>query len=260
MRFGLVVIGDEILSGRKHDQHLVRMIKQLSCRGLSLSWVEYIGDERSLIVQLFKRTLMSDDTVFSCGGIGATPDDHTRQAMAMALGVPLILHTQAKQLIGVRCAQMAAQGKGSADMTTRENLQRLKMGEFPQGSELIPNPINQVPGFYIRQHYFFPGFPEMALPMTDWVLDNHFAHLFHKRDWKELELRVFETAESLLTPLMEKIEHDFVPVKVYSLPSLGSPQVPPHIELGVKGPAVKVAQAYAALRSGVMSLGCDYAE
>lgn len=260
MRFGLIILGDEILSGRRRDQHLPRVIEMLAQRGLSLHWAEYLGDERAEIASLLKRTMASGDVVFSCGGIGATPDDHTRQAAACALGVPLVLHPQAEALISERCAVMATRGQGSADMSTPENQQRLKMGEFPQGAALIPNPVNQIPGFWINQHYFVPGFPEMAWPMIEWVLDTHYAHWFHQRDWGEFSLYVFATAESLLTPLMEQIEREFVPVKVFSLPNLGGEHMRRHIELGVKGPSEIVTKAYAALRAGVAQLGCEFTE
>ena len=204
--------------------------------------------------------MASGDVVFSCGGIGATPDDHTRQAAAHALGVPLALHPQAALLIGERCAAMAARGQGSADMNTPENQQRLKMGEFPVGAQLIPNPVNQIPGFYVGQHYFVPGFPEMVGPMLEWVLDTHYVHLLYQRDWCEIALRVFDVAESSLTPLMEQIEREFAPVKVFSLPNIGGEQMRRHIELGVKGPKERVSQAYLALRAGVLAQGAEFTE
>ena len=88
MGFGMVIIGDEILSGRRTDKHLPKVIELLSARGLSLDWAEYIGDDRERITATLKRSFASGDMVFSTGGIGATPDDHTRQCAAAALGVP----------------------------------------------------------------------------------------------------------------------------------------------------------------------------
>jgi molybdopterin-biosynthesis enzyme MoeA-like protein len=77
-RFGLIVIGDEILSGRRADKHLSKMIELLHERGLTLSWARYVSDDPEQIVQCLKETFASGDVVFSTGGIGATPDDHTR--------------------------------------------------------------------------------------------------------------------------------------------------------------------------------------
>jgi molybdopterin-biosynthesis enzyme MoeA-like protein len=165
VRFGLVIVGDEILSGKREDKHLSKVIALLGNRGLQLAWTQYAGDDRAALVELFRRTFASDDVVFSCGGIGSTPDDHTRQAAAAALGVPLALHPEAEVLIAQRCADMAREGRGSADMSLPENRQRLKMGEFPVGARIIPNPFNRIPGFTIHRHWFLPGFPVMAWPM-----------------------------------------------------------------------------------------------
>ena len=138
LRFGLVIVGDEILSGKRPDKHLSRVIELLGERGLALSWAEYAGDDRGDLEVLYRRTFASGDVVFSCGGIGSTPDDHTRQAAAEALGVRLALHPEAEVLIAQRCADMAREGRGSADMTLPENRQRLTMGEFPSAARSFP--------------------------------------------------------------------------------------------------------------------------
>ena len=87
MAIGLIIIGDEILSGKRTDQHFPKVVSMLKQRGLQLSWAEYVGDEPARLVALLKRSFASGDIVFSFGGIGATPDDHTRQAAADALGL-----------------------------------------------------------------------------------------------------------------------------------------------------------------------------
>lgn len=166
-RIGLFIIGDEILSGRRQDRHFAKVVELLGARGLRLAWAQFLGDDREALTDALRRSFASGDIVFSCGGIGATPDDHTRQAAAAALGVPLVLHEEARILITERCAETAAEGSGSADMTTPENQRRLKMGEFPEGSEIVPNPYNKIPGFFIRDHTFVPGFPVMAWPMIE---------------------------------------------------------------------------------------------
>ena len=74
----------------------------LAARGLPLSWARYVGDDRSASPPTLRDAFASGDVVFSCGGIGATPDDHTRQCAAAALGVPLALHPQARDLIHER--------------------------------------------------------------------------------------------------------------------------------------------------------------
>ena len=82
------------------------------------------------------------------------------------------------------------------------------MGEFPSGAAIIPNPFNRIPGFSIRNHWFLPGFPVMAWPMIEWVLDTHYAQHFNSHRSVERSLIVFEVAESLLTPLMEESSTD----------------------------------------------------
>lgn len=107
MRIGLIIIGDEILSGKRVDQHFPKVVQLLAARGLQLSWAEFVGDDRERISATLKRTFASGDIVFSCGGIGATPDDHTRQAAAAALGLPLVLHQGGKDSIQQRVRQLA---------------------------------------------------------------------------------------------------------------------------------------------------------
>lgn len=264
IRFGLIIVGDEILSGKREDKHLSKIIELLGARGLQLAWSHYIGDDREALVQLYRRTFDSDDIVISCGGIGATPDDHTRQAAAAALGISVSLHPEAAALISERCVEMARKGHGSADMSTPENQQRLKMGEFPVGAGIVPNPFNRIPGFSVRNHWFVPGFPVMAWPMVEWVLDTHYAQYFNSHLKVERSLIVFEVAESLLTPLMENIEQTYPGVRSFSLPSVGdgSDGKPArrHVELGVRGAEASVIeQAFAELRSAVLALGAEVA-
>lgn len=245
MAIGLIIIGDEILSGKRIDQHLPKVIELLKERGLSLDWAEYVGDDRARITATLQRSFASGDIVFSTGGIGATPDDHTRQCAAAALELEIVLHPEAKALIQQRITETSAASATPVDLSSADNLHRLKMGEFPQGAAIIPNPFNKIPGFAIRQHYFVPGFPVMAWPMIAWVLDTHYAHLFHQQARDEKAVLVFEVAESLLTPMMEALEFKYPLIKVFSLPSVGSETIRRHIELGVKGEPTQVASAFA---------------
>ena len=143
MQFGAIIIGDEIMSGKRQDKHMATVISTLRERGLELSWCQYLADEPALITATLKRTLATADVVFSFGGIGATPDDHTRQCAADAVGVALALHPDADTEIRARFG---------ADITP----QRLQMGEFPIGSRIIPNPYNRIPGFSFNHHHFLP--------------------------------------------------------------------------------------------------------
>ncbi|MGF6725273.1 molybdopterin-biosynthesis enzyme MoeA-like protein [Paraburkholderia sp. GAS41] len=266
MAFGVIIIGDEILSGRRVDKHLPKVIELLTARGLSLGWAEYIGDEPDRITATLRRTFASGDIVFSTGGIGATPDDHTRQCAAAALGVPLALHPEAAELIRERIREThPANSPNPVDLDSPDNRHRLNMGTYPQGASIIPNGYNKIPGFSVGDHHFVPGFPVMAWPMIEWVLDTKYAHLHHAMPHAEKSLLVFELPESTLTPLMEKIERDFPGVRVFSLPSVGDAErggiyARRHIDLGVKGEPEAVAAAFVKLREGVHLLGGDIVE
>lgn len=255
---GLIIIGDEILSGKREDKHLAQVIRILSARGLSLAWAEYVGDDPERITAVLQRALASGHVVFSCGGIGATPDDHTRQCAAKALGVPLQLHPQAKVWITERMQDMAKEQGIALDPGSAENLRRLEMGVFPQGADVIANPYNKIPGFVcasthptpLHSHagvYFVPGFPVMAWPMIEAMLDQRFADVFAHGTQAERSVIVLGALESTLLPLMQRIEADHAGIKVFSLPSVDHPQWGKHIELGVKGAADLVQVAYADL-------------
>jgi molybdopterin-biosynthesis enzyme MoeA-like protein len=254
MNFGLIIVGDEILSGKRPDKHMPKLIELLAARGLSLQWARYVGDERERITADLKHAFASGDVVFSCGGIGATPDDHTRQCAAAALGVELVLHPEAKALILERMQDIAKEQGVPYEPERADNVHRLNMGVFPAGARIIPNPYNKIAGFSVGHVHFVPGFPVMAWPMIEWVLDQHYAHLHQQERAPEHSVIVFGAMEASLTPLMEHIEARFAGVKVFSLPSVDHPQWGKHIELGVKG-AGDVAAAFAELRQGLLSFG-----
>ncbi len=317
-QFGLIVIGDEILSGKRADKHMPKVIELLAARGLSLAWCEYVGDDPQRITTTLKRAFASGDVVFSTGGIGATPDDHTRQCAAAALGLPLALHPQAEALIRERMQDLAREQGTVYEADRPDNIHRLNMGVFPQGAQLVPNPFNKIPGFFCGERragppqassapsggsdphavgerggterragppqassaaprhgeagapspaggrelhgvndrggtiYFVPGFPVMAWPMVEWVLDTHYAAFAHRAAQVERSVIVFGAMEATLTPLMEQIEQAHSGIKVFSLPSVDHPQYGRHIELGVKGLAADVPAAYQQLKAGLL--------
>lgn len=253
--FGLVIVGDEILSGKRADKHMPKVIELLSARGLQLAWAEYVGDSPDRITATLKRAFDSRAVVFSCGGIGATPDDHTRQCAARALGVELALHPQAEALIRERMQDLAREQGTAYEPDRPDNNHRLNMGVFPQGARLIPNPYNKIAGFSVGDVHFVPGFPVMAWPMIEWVLDQQYPHLFRREAYVEQSVIVFGAMEAALTPLMEQIEREHPGVKVFSLPSVDHPQYGRHIDLGVKGEPGPVAPAYAQLLNGLKALG-----
>ena len=255
VNFGLVIIGDEILSGKRQDKHLPKVIELLAARGLMLSWARYAGDDRGLITPVLRDAFASGDVVFSCGGIGATPDDHTRQCAAAALGVPLALHPGARDLILERVRDVAAEQGLPYEPDRPDNQHRLNMGMFPEGAALIPNPYNKIPGFSVGSVHFVPGFPVMAWPMIEWVLDTGYASLHRQRAQCERSVIVYGSMEATLTPLMEEVERRFAGIRVFSLPCVDEQHAHGrHIELGVKGPADLSADAFVVLRNGLESL------
>ena len=210
MNIGLLIVGDEILSGKRADKHLPKVIELLAVRGLSLAWARYVGDDPDRITADLQDAFAGGDLVFSCGGIGATPDDHTRQCAAAALGRPLALHPQARDLVLERMQDQALERGVPYEPDREDNRHRLNMAVFPEGAEIIPNPFNKIAGFAVRSGeggvFFVPGFPVMAWPMIEWVLDQHFRHLHVAVATKELSIIVFGAMEASLTPLMEAIE------------------------------------------------------
>lgn len=282
--FGIIIIGDEILSGKRADKHLPKIIELLGARGLQLAFADYVGDDPERITATLARAFAGarewGDVVFSCGGIGATPDDHTRQCVAKALGVDLALHPEAEELITERMKDTAREQGLPFDAGRHDNIHRLNMGMFPVGAQIIPNPYNKIPGFSCIVErpsdagppqgtrapsggsdphgmgerggiHFLPGFPVMAWPMMEWVLDHQYAHLHQKSAYIEKSIVIFGSMEATLTPLMLDIEASHPGVKVFSLPSVDHPVYGRHIELGVKGMPEAVALAYPALLAGV---------
>jgi len=256
MNIGLIVIGDEILSGKRADKHMPQVIEILQARGLQLEYAHYVGDTPERITDALRGAFASKELVFSTGGIGATPDDHTRQCAAQALGVELALHPQAKELIVQRMQALALERGEVFDAEDPSNIHRLNMGVFPVGAQIIPNPFNGIPGFSCGSVHFVPGFPVMAWPMVEWVLDTHYRHLFQTEAKLEKSVIVFGAIEAVLTPLMLALESQY-PVKVFSLPSVDHPEYGRHVELGVKGAPVHVNEAYAALRQGLASMNAQ---
>jgi molybdopterin-biosynthesis enzyme MoeA-like protein len=259
-QFGLIIVGDEILSGKRADKHMPKVIELLAARGLSLSYADYVGDNPDRLTATLQRAFANGDVVFSCGGIGATPDDHTRQCAARGLGVELVLHPEAEALIRERMQDVAREQGVPYEADRPDNVHRLNMGVFPSGAQIIPNPYNKIPGFSCEGGgggavHFVPGFPVMAWPMIEWVLDHHYAAHFNRTPQTEQSVVVYGAMEAALTPLMQRIEIMHPEVRVFSLPSVDHPQYGRHIELGVKGPALSVPAAWQDLKNGLHEFG-----
>lgn len=226
-RIGLVLIGDELLSGKRTDKHLGKAIALLGQRGLQLSWVRMVGDDIALLTDTLRQSFAEGDIVFSFGGIGATPDDVTRQCAAAAADVELALHPEAAAIIEERFGEEAYPN-------------RILMAEFPEGADIIPNPVNQIAGFSYRHHHFLPGFPNMAWPMLEWVLEYWYRDIFNRTPPVERLMLLQNVAESELIPLMETCIKRFPGVRLASLPSTENRR---QIEIGLKGEAAEVIVA-----------------
>lgn len=237
---GVVVIGDELLSGRRQDRHLTAVIERLAPRGLRPDWARYVGDDDDRIAHTLRDSQAESAVVFCFGGIGATPDDRTRAVAAHAFGRPLVRHPGALSLIE---QQFGAEAYPH----------RVLMADLPEGADLIPNPINRVPGFYLERHFFMPGFPQMAHPMLDWILAGPLAALLDDQ-YVEEAIWLPNVSESFLIDVMDELCAAYPELRLFSLPIWrGEQRV---IELGFKGQAVRVADAMAELTRRVTDLGC----
>jgi molybdenum cofactor synthesis domain-containing protein len=240
MAVALMVIGDEILSGKRRDRHFSTVIELLAQRGMELAEARFVGDDEQRIADTVADLLARGHVVLSCGGIGATPDDCTRQAVARALHRPIQRHAEAVALIEAECGKHAYPN-------------RVLMADFPEGAGLIPNPVNRVAGFYVDNIYCVPGFPEMAWPMIEYVLDHHLRHLHCAQPRVEYSLRVLGTSgEGDLLGLMEQVLARFPGLSLSSLPHRGDEQRPRHIEFGLKGAPEVAAAAFVWFREQLL--------
>ena len=133
--------------------------------------------------------------------------------------------------------------------------QRLQMGVYPVGAEIIPNPFNRIPGFSIHNHFFVPGFPVMAWPMVEWVLDTQYRHLFAPGADIELTVMAEHAREGDLIDLMQQLVAEHPAARLSSLPSFGTDTLPPHIEFGFTGQPDAARAAMAALTAGLQAKG-----
>lgn len=229
---GVLIIGDEILSGRRKDTHLAAVIERLVPRGQKPDWAQMIGDDAERIERALRDSRQAGSIVFCFGGIGATPDDLTRACAARAFERPLTRHREAE----CRIIKQFAQGAFPY---------RVHMADFPDQVDLIPNPVNNVAGFYLENHFFMPGFPQMAHPMLDWIL-THPLQSLGTQDYHEQAVWTIGASENDLIPMMTQLCTEFPDLKFFSLPiGQGDRRL---IELGFKGEAARVTQAITSLQ------------
>ncbi len=222
----MLIVGDEILAGKRTDRHCPHVIETLRKRGLQLAWARFTGDDRRRLVRELRQTGEDVVPVFCFGGIGATPDDQTRQAAAEAFDAPLVRNPDALAMIKSRFGKDAWPN-------------RVLMADLPEHCVLIPNAYNQIPGFSLYDHHFMPGFPMMAWPMLDWVLDHYYPAARVQR--QEKSLRVINARESDLLQLMQALVERHPDAGLFSLPHLGEVNT---IEIGFRGEQDAVAAAF----------------
>lgn len=155
-RVGIVVLGDEVLGGEVRESNIAHLIPLLNGWGAEVVLCAILPDDVSTVVRHLRRYLEETDLLILTGGIGPTPDDITREAVARVAGVPLVVHPDAR----------AALERYYGDRISES---RLLMAQVPQGAELIPNPVSAAPGFHVARMAAFPGIPQLLHVMIDWV-------------------------------------------------------------------------------------------
>lgn len=201
MKFFALIIGTEILNLRREDMHFDFVSKQLKDRGWEFWGCNIIKDDPNLITQTIKRIASIEKSVLFCfGGIGATPDDYTRQCAADALADgELTIHEEAKQRILNQFQNEAYP-------------HRINMAMLPKDAKLLDNPVNNVAGFQLEDRFFFtPGFPQMAHPMIKNALDTFYPK---NKQLHRCSLMA-QTSENTLIEIMKEVPSD---VEFSSLP------------------------------------------
>ncbi len=145
----VLIIGNEILSGRTQDANLAFIAKGLNEVGVRLKEARVIPDEAAVIVATVNEVRRRFDYVFTTGGIGPTHDDITAQSIADAFGVPLVLDAEAKRILD------SHRWRGEL------NAARLRMAQIPEGARLLLNPVSRAPGFAIGNVHVLPGVPSI---------------------------------------------------------------------------------------------------
>ncbi|RJY09854.1 competence/damage-inducible protein A [Aurantiacibacter aquimixticola] len=153
----LVVIGDEILSGRTQDRNIAQIASWLQVQGIRLAEVRVVSDDEDAIVEAVNALRARNDYLFTTGGIGPTHDDITVDAVAKALGVDVVVHPDARAILE----------RYYADKPGGLTEARLRMARVPDGAELIPNRISGAPGIRHGHLFVMAGVPHITAQMLD---------------------------------------------------------------------------------------------
>lgn len=241
--FGLIIIGNEILDGRREDSHFSFARERLALHGIQLTYSLTLPDDPAILISHL-RWAMQQEAIpfFCCGGIGSTPDDYTRDCAATAANLPLVPHPEGIDILKRKFGDNATPA-------------RLSMAHFPANASLIPNPVNQVSGFRCNNGWFLPGFPDMARPMMIWVLDTH----YHTGTKRARVLFSLKAREADLTPMMEQFTRQWPQISFSSLP-LASPDDRGHtLHLSIAAiPSAAFEQATEQLEAALCKHGTPY--
>jgi molybdenum cofactor synthesis domain-containing protein len=152
----LIVVGDEILSGRTHDKNIAQVASWLGVQGIRLREVRVVADDTPAIVEAVNALRTRNDYLFTTGGIGPTHDDITVDAVAKALGVDVVIHPEARAMMERYYATRGGLNEA-----------RLRMARVPAGAKLIPNRMSGAPGIQIGNVYMMAGVPSITAGMLD---------------------------------------------------------------------------------------------
>lgn len=156
----MLVIGDEILTGRTRDANMHHLAKELTGRGIRLSEVRIIADQHEAIVTALNALRAAHDHVFTSGGIGPTHDDITADAVAAAFGVAITIRADARAILQAHYQRTGLE----------LNAARLRMARIPDGATLIDNPVSAAPGFSLGNVHVMAGVPAIFQAMVAGVL------------------------------------------------------------------------------------------
>ena len=198
----LVIIGDEILSGRTHDKNTPWIAERLTELGVRLAEVRVIPDKEQKIIDTVNEMREAHDYVFTTGGIGPTHDDITSQSIAHAFGVEVELHDGAYQ-------ELLKYYKDESEVTEA----RKKMAMIPQGGELIDNPVSGAPGIKIENVYIFAGVPRIMQSMFDAI-----AHTLKGGKPVQSKSVTVDLAESTVADGLAKIQDKYADISIGSYP------------------------------------------
>ena len=155
-RVGIVILGDEVLRAETRESHIAYMLPLLNEWGAEVALCAILPDDVPTVVRHLRAYLAEADLLILTGGIGPTPDDITREAVATVAGGPLVVHPEAKALL-------------EAYYGEKMNENRMVMAQVPEGAVLIPNRISVAPGFFVARMAVFPGIPRLLHEMFEWV-------------------------------------------------------------------------------------------